>query len=223
MNERDLPQPWPPRTGQKFFLFWMLAEIFAALVERFSPWLWITALRTGKIDWNLWVGQTALLVPAAAWTGYLLFRPSLRLGLWVLLPAVVSAVLWSWVEAIGFLALLGNLGVRSFNLAALPAAQAALLIGIRRRPWAWLVASIVAELMSRASVRVFETEIARRFVEWAASLHSMISTSNVISAGYAGIWLLGAAGPAYVLAFWMPPITRENRTASPPLPGSTSA
>jgi len=223
MNDPDSPTPWPPRAGWKFFLLWMVAEIFTALVERFSPWLWVTALRTGKIDWDVWAGQTALLMLAAAWTGYLLFRPSFRLVLWVLLPAVISAVLWTWIEAVGFLALLSNPGVRSFNLAALPAAQAALMIGIRRRPWAWLMASVGLELISRASVRVFETEIVKRFVEWPASLHAMISASNVTSAGYAGIWLLGAAGSAYVLAFWMPPITPESRTASPPPRGSTAA
>lgn len=218
MNEPDSPKPWPPREGKKFFLLWMIAEVFLAIVQRFVTPL---MFKTQGVDWNLWAAQAVLAAAAAGWTGYLLFRFGWRLAAWAAMPVVLGGALMAWYSAQG-----GKLGLLFLSQALsliVPlgwlAVQAALMIGVRQRPWAWLVAGVAVQLLNVAGI--FAIGVLDSFFHEVAYHIPAVSVTQLTTAAHSGLWLLGAAVTAAVLAWWMPPITRESGAASPPASGSS--
>jgi hypothetical protein len=222
LNETTSPKPWSPRAGWKFFFLWMLGEVAASLVQRFFPIWSAPSVGVAIVDWNRWAAQTALALPVTVWTGYLLFRPGLRLLLWVVLPIALGAAFWAWINTAG-LSMLLYYPLWLMTTAATPAMQALLMLGVRRRVWAWLIACVAAQLFHRHSIALVSDLLSNQLPGWLAGLPPFLGAPQIAMAVWSGLWLLGAAGCAYVLAFWMPPITRENRTAAPPLPDPIDA
>jgi hypothetical protein len=207
MTSETSHQPWPPREGRPFFLLWLAGLLVFAVISRAA--MFAASGSSGPLNAH---GKVVFVVFALAlhgWQAWLLFRPGWRRAVWTALPllSLVAGTNYKFIQMLGIIA---------------PLIETALLAGMRMRAWAWLLAGMGQVLLNALGGAVAGGLVALVTNSPLGRVPG-ISSPLIYSALFSGIWLLGEIAAAYVLAFWMPPITRADRTDSPPPPGSTSA
>lgn len=204
MTEPDSPKPWPPREGKKFLLLWLAGLLVFAVLSRAGM---MAANAGGTFNQHGRVVFVVFALGLHAWQAWLLFSGNTRRVLWTAIPLIslLAGDNYRLVPLLGVIA---------------PILETALLARIRLRPWAWLLAGMG---------QVIVTQLGWMLINNLADSWLPANTRNsplhlqIIGGANSGLWLLGEVAAAYVLAFWMPPITPGSRTASPPPPGSTGA
>ena len=204
------PSEWPvrrasrPRKGVAFFWLWIGASMLGALLFRL-----VAATRVfPAVTSNLTLGASFVYgfvaVAQNMFQSWLLCCSGVRMAGWVvsglagyflgwivLNSSVPTHDLSMWIAGMGMMVLL----VRSL-----------LLIGVRQRPWLWLLAGLAGfVLQSGAESFVHQRQLSRLFHQVAHSL-PMIGSSDVGDAVVSGAWLLGEITFAAALAWLMPPV-----------------
>jgi len=180
-------QSHPQRTGRSLFLPWILGLVAQAVLMRGVS---LTLAPVGS-GWNRHGAGVfvAVAVLAHGWQAWLLFRPGWRFALWTALPLMGLAAPgnYQWIQLQGVIA---------------PVLETVALARVRQRPWAWLLAGMGQVILSAAGgavVNGFFHSVGSRI------LTPTLAGSLLLSGAMSGLWLLGEAAAAYVLAFWMPP------------------
>jgi hypothetical protein len=101
---------------------------------------------------------------------------------------------------------------------AIPLAEAAILRNIRRRAWAWILASmagiVLSQLFTYFAYSTGQSLITRMTSEIGSNLGPFASQLQM--GVYRGIWLLGEALCAAVLAWKMPLVKPASEAVSEP-------
>lgn len=192
----------------------MLAAVVLLLFRGMTGAVWPFELE------EVWVGVgfVVALVLLASWQAWMLFRPGWRFAVWVSLPVLLM----------GCQPFLNENGWQVVTWWIL----ALLLMGVRRRPWALWLASFATFLVTESlasELRELRNDVLKGGMEMADGILEGIglggygASDDLSDTFHAACTLLDYAIVVAVLAFWMPPVTRESRTASPLPPGSTNA
>jgi hypothetical protein len=195
---------WPPERGWPLFLAWMGGVLVVALLYIIIPMTGI-----GLQTYTGWNGRVLWALPALAghaWQAWLLFRKyPVRFGLWTALPLVQFGAARS-IQVIQYLSLV------------FPLVEAAILRNIRRRAWAWILASmagvVLSQLFSSFAYGPGQSLITRMTSEIGSNLGPLARLLPVTL--HQGIWLLGEALCAWVLAWKMPPVQEVELPVQPP-------
>jgi len=209
---------WPPRDGWTFFFLWVGGAIASAVMSRV---LWsVIAFSQGPsgVMTQRWIPMLPS-VALGVWHAWLLFTPQqvLRRAGWIALPILHAALPYAFSRpstaafstAFGFVSILTTV------------TATALLKGVRWRPWLWLFIQlgglVVTQVMAAYLVQAigFET-----IGQLAARLNALLripsavslSGASLVSSFFSGVWLGATILAAWALAWWMPPIRREEST-----------
>lgn len=195
----------PQRTGRSLFLLWAAGLIAQAVLMRIA--VVITSPGMGGLNVHGSIVFVAVAIVSHAWQAWLLFRPGWRFGLWTALPllGLVMPGNIRWIQMLGIIA---------------PCLETVALANVRLRPWAWLLAGMGQVILSQLGAPLINN-LASGVVNQLGL--SIFVSSLIVSGALTGLWLVGELAAAYVLAWWMPPITPESHTSPPPPPGSTGA
>jgi hypothetical protein len=189
---------WPPERGWPLFLAWMGGIVVVALIHTA-----MTIARIGissfPVGWNDRVLSILPALAGCAWQAWLLFRKHpVRFGLWTALP-----LLWLIPIPANPVRFLGFLSV------VIPLFEAAILRNIRQRAWAWILASMASVLLSSLFTYFAYGAGLPLMTKVTSELGSHLGPfAGLVQFGILrGIWLLGEALCAAVLAWKMPPAT----------------
>lgn len=191
---------WRPEQGWPLFLAWMVGvvalQVFVSIV---------IATRTlpadpFKITWKHLLPTLVAASAAKAWQAWLLFpKHPVRFAAWsvlpiaeILLPAAFSAT--------------------RYRLLVTPLIEAAIIQGVRRRAWAWILAGLGGVVLVEASFwsvsRLGVYGLIRQALESTFGKGSSLTAMAWAASGiHRGIWVLSEALSAAVLAWKMPPMT----------------
>lgn len=191
---------WRPEQGWPLFVAWMVGVVVLQVFVSI-----IIATRTlpadpFKITWKNLLPTLVVASAVKAWQAWLLFpKHPVRFAAWSVLP--IAEILFPVVSS-----------VTRFKLLVTTLIEAAIIQGVRRRAWAWILAGIGGVVLVEASYwslsrlggyglirQVLDSTIGK-----AASLPAMAWTASGI---HRGIWILSEALSAAVLAWMMPPTT----------------
>ncbi len=191
----------PQRSGRSLLLLWCAGLIAQAMLMRIIAVAAVPG--SGAMNRHGTLVFVAVAVAGHAWQAWLLFRPGWRFALWAALPLMnlVMPGYERWIEMQGIIA---------------PCLEMVALASVRLRPWAWLLAGMGQVILGQIGGTLINN------LGHSAASRGEIPSGLLIN-GVTGLWLLGEFAAAYVLAFWMSPLTLESRTAPPPPPGSTGA
>jgi hypothetical protein len=160
-----------------------------------------------RADWSERVLWVLPALAGYAWQAWLLFRQHpARFGLWTALP-LIQFVAFDSLRLMQYLSL------------AIPLLEAGILMNVRRRAWAWILASMAGLLLSELFTS-FAFSAGRSLI---TNVTNQIGSNlgpfaSVLQIGlYRGIWLLGEALCAWVLAWKMPPVQRVDLQVQPPV------
>jgi hypothetical protein len=160
--------------------------------------MFATSLANSHASYGLTIATLQMVVCAGhAWQAWLLFGRGWRSGVWTLLPLLVLVVPKSflWVQVAGIL---------------IPCVEAALLVGVRQRPWAWVLAA-VAQM-------IFAVLVSLMLNAMTLGWHALVPVSlpQLSLPATSALWLLTQMAAACILAFSMPLSAGETTSASPP-------
>lgn len=189
------PEFVPPERGWPLFLTWMALVVAAQMIDALVFSAFLSQMAVGAIDWKTRIPSVVLAVVVHAGQAWLLFRrhPA-RFGCWTVLPLAFGFLPYTIVGYVGLV---------------VPLIEAAILQGVRRRAWAWIIAGMVAVVLTQAAYWFFYQmggyDMIRRFVE---SSFSGVPALPALAMGFLfrGIWIVTEAISAAVLAWIMPPI-----------------
>jgi hypothetical protein len=193
---------WPPERGWPLFIAWM-AGILAVLLLYEILRLAGFAFRPQSSGWSDRLFWVIPGVAGHAWQAWLLFRRyPVRFGLWSALPLIQFAILDPrYMEYLGLV---------------VPLLEAAILRNVRQRAWAWILASmagvVLSGLFTYFAYGAAQSLITKLTNEIASNFGSFASTLQI--GMYRGVWLLGEALCAAVLAWKMAPVN-QSPAASP--------
>jgi hypothetical protein len=201
---------WRAVDGWRFFLLWMAGALVAAVASRLAPELPTPAATFEEVIWRMMPVGIAM----SAWQGWMLFRLTWRAAVWASLPLGIylpaPALLTSsqgWVQL-------------QMIVAVMLLAQTMLLLGRRQRIWVYLLAGIVHLILDSTTTFIVNSSgLQALTTALGASVPWMVPVLGNVDAA-SGICLLGEAGGATALAWWMPPTTPGSRSESPLPPGS---
>jgi hypothetical protein len=184
---------WPPERGWPLFIAWMGGVLAVALLYAVIPMTGIgyPPVNAGWGDRALW------MLPALAghaWQAWLLFRQyPVRFGLWTALPLIQLLV----PNPLRFMQYLGLV---------IPLLEAAILMNVRRRAWAWILASMAGVVLSVLFTSFAYSAGRSLITNMTNGIGSNLGPfANLLQIGlHRGIWLLGEALCAWVLAWKMP-------------------
>jgi hypothetical protein len=187
---------WPPVRGWPLFLAWMGGVLAVALFYVIIPMTGMGLPRT-TAGWNQRIIWMLPALAGHAWQAWLLFRRyPVRLGLWTALP-LVQLIASDSIRFIQYMSLV------------IPLLEAAILRNVRQRAWAWIFASMAGVVFS-ALFTYFAYNAGQSFI---TKVMNEIGSNFGPSAGgvlqmglFRGVWLLGEALCAWVLAWKMPPV-----------------
>jgi hypothetical protein len=193
---------WPPREGVRFFLLWVAGTVAAATLNKLVMFsIQFGAPGSALAGTQVNVVYAAVGVALGAWHAWLLFPFGWRMLAWAVLPLPSYGRFYliasnpSGRLAVFYPALMLLQGFLQFLL----------LIGVRRRPWLWLIA-IIGEGLISSAVGLFITFAGTGVFDRFAALLPGISGMQILSAAISGSWLLGNIAAAAVLAWWMAPL-----------------
>ena len=216
---RSPQEPWPPRHGQMFFLFWIGAA-FASWIG--SQLITASVGFSGKPITRLdtqWIASLPSVV-AALFHGWLLFSRGFRLGAWTALPAIHAAVPY-FLKSAQPSALATAFGFASIATTII---STLLLVGVRRRPWLWLFVELGALVAKQLFAGLFFwrfgiadlQDLATR-INQLLGLKGPILLSGVFlwTSALSAIWLASTILAGASLAWLMPPLQKEVSSDSP--------
>lgn len=212
---------WPPREGWTFFFLWVGGAIASAIMARI---LWsVIAFSQGPsgVIGVRWVPVIPGVV-LGVWEAWLLFsrRQSFRWAGWIALPLLRAGLpyAFSHPSTVAFSTAFGFVSILTTVIAT------ALLKGVRMKPWLWLFVQlgglvvnqlVVAGLLQAAGFQAIDQLAARLNVSLGIPSALSLSGGSLMSSFLSGVWLGTTILAAWALAWWMPPIRREESAATP--------
>jgi hypothetical protein len=213
MNSPETPASvstnWPPEGGWPLFLAWVGGVLVVSLlysVMGFAGLAYHPGNRSHQVLWAL------PALAGHAWQAWLLFRKHpVRFGLWTALP-LLQFIIPDPVRYMDYMSLV------------IPLAEAALLRNIRRRAWAWILASMAGVVLSSGLTHLFYRATRPQFMDLMNDVGAALGVqlAGLAQIGFSrGLWLLGEVLCAAILAWKMPPLRPGNGEPKPD-PASTN-
>ena len=202
-------QSWPLERGFPLFVAWtaglILSQVLADVVMNMLIFKGIASFSDLGSDWKLRAQFTIVPVALAAWQAWLLFRKHpARFACWTLLP-LTGIFLPPTAKMAGYMGLVA------------PIIHAAILRGVRQRAWAWILAGMAGVILSQLSFWFVYIAGGEQWIDRLVGNIVSDPTNRLAAAMKSGvlrgIWIVGQAISAAVLAWKMPPVISAERVA----------
>jgi hypothetical protein len=212
---------WPPREGWTFFFLWVGGSIVSSVISQILWSVVAFSQRTYGASSQRWLNVLPG-VALAGWHAWLLFsrREKLRWTGWMALPVLYAVLPYAFANSSGtaFPKAAGVVTILTTSIAA------ALLKGVRIKPWLWLFINLGGLVVYEVTVTQFYSFGFgfQTLDQFAGQLNAFfripsalsLTGSALFSSLMSGLSLAVTILAAWALAWWMPPIRREESTVN---------